>query len=161
MKHCISICAVLFLVAFLAGCGPTRKEYAINEALLIDQTRMLEDQLYRAHFQIQTLQDENNLLREKLGGKQKDADQKSPVPFDGAANLPRPEQQAGYADPGQGAYPAGDMTFGAARPAAPMPAAGPVPYPAPYPTQYTRQAAPYRQPAPSRYRVAQQPAQPR
>lgn len=57
-----------------AGCGPTRKEYAINEALLIDQTRTLEDQLYCAHFQIQRLETENQLLREKLEGKSGDSD---------------------------------------------------------------------------------------
>lgn len=155
MKHCISICALLFLAALLAGCGPTRKEYAINEALLIDQTRMLEDQLYRAHFQIQTLQDENSILREKLGEKPKDEGKKSPVPFEGAANLPRPEQQSGYADPGQSAYPADDLMFGANQPAAPIPPAGA----APYPMQYTQQPVPYGQPVPTRYRLARQPAQ--
>ncbi|MBQ3387612.1 MAG: hypothetical protein IJG60_00185 [Thermoguttaceae bacterium] len=158
MKHYIPVCAVFFLVAFLVGCGPTRKEYAINEALLIDQTRMLEDQLYRAHFQIQTLQDENSILRERLGEKpKKEKEQEPPVKFDGGVNLPRPEQQAGYADPGQSAYPADDLSFGASQPAAPMPAAGPAPYPA----QYTQQAVPYRQPAPSRYRLARQPVRPR
>ena len=70
----------------VVGCGPTRKEYAINEALLIDQTRALEDRLYRAHFQIQRLERENKELRERLEAKgekvESDKSQKSAVPFD-------------------------------------------------------------------------------
>lgn len=69
--------AVLFpsLILFTAvGCGPSRKEYAINEALLVDQTRVLEDQLYRAHFQIQRLEDENKRLRQRIEAKGEKAD---------------------------------------------------------------------------------------
>ena len=81
--------AFLFLI-LLIGCGPTRKEYAINEALLIDQTRMLEDQLYRAHFEIQHLQDENASLRRRLGEPEKA--ETSPVPFDQKNSEPAPQQ---------------------------------------------------------------------
>ncbi|MBO7678256.1 MAG: hypothetical protein J6S75_01160 [Thermoguttaceae bacterium] len=61
---------LLLLLLTAAGCGPTRKEYAINEALLIDQTRILENQLYSAQFRIQQLERENERLRRQLEGKE-------------------------------------------------------------------------------------------
>ena len=61
---------LLLLLLTAAGCGPTRKEYAINEALLIDQTRILENQLYSAQFRIQQLERENEQLRRQLEGKE-------------------------------------------------------------------------------------------
>lgn len=61
---------LLLLLLTAAGCGPTRKEYAINEALLIDQTRILENQLYSAQFRIQQLERENERLRQQLEGKE-------------------------------------------------------------------------------------------
>lgn len=152
MKRSLSICPLFFVFAFLIGCGPTRKEYAINEALLIDQTRMLEDQLYRAHFEIQALQDENCILRERLGTPQKKPEQTaSAVPFDGSLNASRPESQEGYADPGQNAFPAGELTFGAN-----PPVMAPNGMYRQAPARYAQ--SPPNPQAPSRYRVAQQPA---
>lgn len=84
MKNAIRIGAVFTVMTgllFLIGCGPTRKEYAINEALLVDQTRMLEDQLYRSYFEVQRLRDENAHLRERLGEPCENAAGKEPVPF--------------------------------------------------------------------------------
>ncbi len=86
----LTILTLAFMtLPFLTGCGPTRKEYAINEALLIDQTRVLEDQLYRAYFQVQQLEYENARLRERLAAhgeeverKESTSPQASPVPFD-------------------------------------------------------------------------------
>ena len=106
-KQILRACAVFFFLAFLIGCGPTRKEYAINEALLVDQTRMLEDQLYRAHFEIQYLQDENASLRRRLGesGKAKS----SPVPFDQKSVEPSPEQSPTLFPTGQAERPEDPM----------------------------------------------------
>lgn len=152
MKQSLSICPLFFVFAFLIGCGPTRKEYAINEALLIDQTRMLEDQLYRAHFEIQALQDENCILREQLCKSPKKSEQAmSAVPIDGSLNVPRPETQEGYADPGQNAFPADELTFGAN-----APAQAPNGMYRQAPARYAQ--SPPNPQAPSRYRVAQQPA---
>lgn len=75
------------LVVLTAGCGPTKKEYAINEALLIDQTRMLENQLYRAHFQVQRLEQENKRLRAQLEAKGIKAETPSSVPLDNVDQL--------------------------------------------------------------------------
>jgi len=63
-------CTAFFCLVFAVGCGPTRKEYAINEAMLIDQTRILENQLYSAQFRIQQLERENERLRRQLEGKE-------------------------------------------------------------------------------------------
>lgn len=71
MKITLSTTALLLLLVLsVVGCGPTRKEYAINEALLIDQTRVLENQLYSAQFRIQQLERENRKLRAQLEEKQ-------------------------------------------------------------------------------------------
>ena len=126
-------CTAFLILAFAAGCGPTRKEYAINEALLIDQTRMLEDQLYRAHFEIQHLQDENASLRRRLGEPEKT--ETGPVPFDQKSASPAPEQNPTLFPTGQ-----------AQRPEDPMPVIDGGYYPPS--TQYPPPSA-------SRYRVAQ------
>ncbi|MDO5554714.1 MAG: hypothetical protein Q4G68_13225 [Planctomycetia bacterium] len=55
------------LISMFAGCGPSRKQYAINEALLIDQTRILENEVYRTRYQLQKCLDENERLRQELG----------------------------------------------------------------------------------------------
>lgn len=85
-RFVVSLSPWLLLAAVLsiaAGCGPTRKEYAINEALLVDQTRVLENQLYRAHFQIQRLEEENKQLRSRLEAKgEKLDDLPKTAPFD-------------------------------------------------------------------------------
>ncbi len=125
--------AFLFLI-LLIGCGPTRKEYAINEALLIDQTRMLEDQLYRAHFEIQHLQDENASLRRRLGEPEKA--ETSPVPFDQKNSEPA-------SPPNQSLFPTGQ----APQPDDPLPAIDGSYYQPPT----TRSPMP----GASRYRVAQ------
>ena len=125
--------AFLFLI-LLIGCGPTRKEYAINEALLIDQTRMLEDQLYRAHFEIQHLQDENASLRRRLGEPEKT--ETSPVPFDRKNAEPA-------SPPNQSLFPTGE----APQPDDPLPAIDGSYYQPPT----TRSPMP----GASRYRVAQ------
>lgn len=80
---CRPLITAAVLLAMIVGCGPTRKEYAINEALLIDQTRVLENQLYRAHFQIQRLEEENKQLRTRLEAKgEKLDDLPKTAPFD-------------------------------------------------------------------------------
>ncbi len=84
MKKCfvLSVFLTLSLGLFaLVGCGPTRKEYAINEALLMDQTRVLEDQLYRAHYQIQTLERENEDLRAQVERLKKTPSEKELFPM--------------------------------------------------------------------------------
>ncbi len=126
-------CTAFFCLVFAVGCGPTRKEYAINEALLIDQTRMLEDQLYRAHFEIQHLQDENAALRRRLGEPEKT--ETGPVPFDQKSAAPAPEQNPALFPTGQ-----------AQRPEDPTPVIDGSRYQPS--TQYPPQSA-------SRYRVAQ------
>ena len=91
---------VLFSLILFSGCGPTRKEYAINEALLIDQTRMLEDQLYRSHFEIQHLLDENARLKEKLGETDDSESADSPVPFQNTETpKTKPDRQRPYYPP--------------------------------------------------------------
>ena len=92
-KQIFPACTAFLFLILMVGCGPTRKEYAINEALLIDQTRMLEDQLYRAHFEIQNLQDENARLRRRLGEPEKA--KASPVPFEQKPSKPAEEQGKG------------------------------------------------------------------
>lgn len=93
-----SVGAVLFLA--VVGCGPTRKEYAINEALLIDQTRMLENQLYRAHFQIQRLEGENKRLRARLEAKgEKVEPETAPFEESEALNVPAASAQRRTAAP--------------------------------------------------------------
>lgn len=85
------------VLTILAGCGPSRKEYAINEALLVDQTRVLENQLYRAHFQIQRLEGENKQLRARLEAKgEKLDDLPKTAPFDPVPemNVPQTTQNA-------------------------------------------------------------------
>ncbi|MDD3586987.1 MAG: hypothetical protein PHQ75_07365 [Thermoguttaceae bacterium] len=51
----------------LSGCGTSKRQYAINEALLIDQTRLLENEIYKTRYQMQKVLDENARLKEELG----------------------------------------------------------------------------------------------
>ena len=85
--------ALLPLVLLCCGCGPSKKQYAINEALLIDQTRILEDEIYRMRFEVQQLKTENDRLRGFVDKKEqataseetsRSRSQKQPgkVPFD-------------------------------------------------------------------------------
>lgn len=98
----IGVFGAVVLTVLAVGCGPTRKEYAINEALLVDQTRTLEDQLYRAHFQIQRLESENGHLRERLAAKGEDVDPESASPASSAVPFePNARPNTGQAVPFQ------------------------------------------------------------
>ncbi|MDO5580689.1 MAG: hypothetical protein Q4G69_06110 [Planctomycetia bacterium] len=57
----------LLIPFFSTGCGPSRRQYAINEALLIDQTRLLENEVYRTRYQLDKALEENEQLRSELG----------------------------------------------------------------------------------------------
>ncbi len=57
---------VLILAAGAIGCGPSKKQYAINEALLMDQTRLLENEVYQTRFALQQTMRENEILRKEL-----------------------------------------------------------------------------------------------
>ncbi|MDO5565953.1 MAG: hypothetical protein Q4G59_04790 [Planctomycetia bacterium] len=58
---------VVVSLLVLSGCGTSRRQYAINEALLIDQTRLLENEIYKTRYQLQKVMDENARLKEELG----------------------------------------------------------------------------------------------
>ncbi|MBQ9799554.1 MAG: hypothetical protein IJO40_06395 [Thermoguttaceae bacterium] len=45
-----------------------RKQYAINEAILISERRQLEDEIYRLQFELRDALEENERLRQELGG---------------------------------------------------------------------------------------------
>ena len=47
------------------GCT-SRKQYAINEEILINERRMLEDEIYRVQFELRDALEENERLRAKL-----------------------------------------------------------------------------------------------
>ena len=49
----------------VAGCT-SRKQYAINEAILISERRQLEDEIYRSKFELRDALRENQRLREQL-----------------------------------------------------------------------------------------------
>ncbi len=58
-------------LACLSAIGCTsRKQYAINEAILIGERRQLEDEIYRAKFELRDALRENEQLRRELSGKQ-------------------------------------------------------------------------------------------
>ena len=60
------------LVVVLAGLSCVgcvgRKQYAINEAILISERRQLEDEIYRLQFELRDALEENERLRQELGG---------------------------------------------------------------------------------------------
>lgn len=60
------------LVVALAGLSCVgcvgRKQYAINEAILISERRQLEDEIYRLQFELRDALEENERLRQELGG---------------------------------------------------------------------------------------------
>lgn len=62
-----SLLLLILIPFFFTGCGPSRRQYAINEALLIDQTRLLENEVYRARYQLEKALEENEQLRSELG----------------------------------------------------------------------------------------------
>lgn len=85
MKNCFAIIErklpftlILLILTVLgtSGCGPTKKQYAINEALLIDQTRILENEIYKTRFALQQTLRENEILRNELADL-KDPNEKS------------------------------------------------------------------------------------
>jgi hypothetical protein len=69
------------LVVALAGLSCVgcvgRKQYAINEAILISERRQLEDEIYRLQFELRDALEENERLRQELGG---DADANKTAP---------------------------------------------------------------------------------
>ena len=60
------------LIVALAGLSCVgcvgRKQYAINEAILISERRQLEDEIYRLQFELRDALEENERLRQELGG---------------------------------------------------------------------------------------------
>ncbi|MCF0234144.1 MAG: hypothetical protein HUK22_04100 [Thermoguttaceae bacterium] len=60
----IAVVAALTFVAAL-GCA-TRKQYQINEAILISERRQLEDELYRVQFELRDALEENERLTAEL-----------------------------------------------------------------------------------------------
>lgn len=61
--------ALIVALAGLACVGCVgRKQYAINEAILISERRQLEDEIYRLQFELRDALEENERLRQELGG---------------------------------------------------------------------------------------------
>ena len=61
--------ALIVALAGLACVGCVgRKQYAINEAILISERRQLEDEIYRLQFELRDALEENDRLRQELGG---------------------------------------------------------------------------------------------
>ena len=60
------------LIVALAGLSCVgcvgRKQYAINEAILISERRQLEDEIYRLQFELRDALEENERLRQGVGG---------------------------------------------------------------------------------------------
>lgn len=85
MKNCFAmiernlpfvLILLILIVVGSSGCGPTKKQYAINEALLMDQTRLLENEIYKTRFALQQTLRENEILRNELADL-KEPDDKS------------------------------------------------------------------------------------
>ncbi len=71
----LSVVALLIVsAASLVGCV-SRKQYAINESILIGERRQLEDEIYRVQFQLRDALVENQQLREKLKNDGVDPDE--------------------------------------------------------------------------------------
>lgn len=61
--------ALIVALAGLACVGCVgRKQYAINEAILVSERRQLEDEIYRLQFELRDALEENERLRQELGG---------------------------------------------------------------------------------------------
>lgn len=61
--------ALIVALAGLACVGCVgRKQYAINEAILVSERRQLEDEIYRLQFELRDALEENERLRRELGG---------------------------------------------------------------------------------------------
>jgi len=66
--------ALIVALAGLACVGCVgRKQYAINEAILISERRQLEDEIYRLQFELRDALEENERLRQELGGEAENA----------------------------------------------------------------------------------------
>lgn len=66
--------ALIVALAGLACVGCVgRKQYAINEAILISERRQLEDEIYRLQFELRDALEENERLRQELGGDEASA----------------------------------------------------------------------------------------
>ena len=71
----LAVVALLIVsAASLVGCV-SRKQYAINESILIGERRQLEDEIYRVQFQLRDALVENQQLREKLKNDGVDPDE--------------------------------------------------------------------------------------
>ncbi|MGN0911037.1 MAG: hypothetical protein ACI4NV_06430 [Thermoguttaceae bacterium] len=71
----LAVVALLIVsAASLMGCV-SRKQYAINESILIGERRQLEDEIYRVQFQLRDALVENQQLREKLKNDGVDPDE--------------------------------------------------------------------------------------
>ena len=67
-----TLALVVVTLATSSSCT-SRRQYAINEELLIDNRRLLEDELYRVQFELRDALEENERLRAKL---EKDNDER-------------------------------------------------------------------------------------
>lgn len=70
-KRSRTVVAALILIS-VAGCAG-RKQYQINEAILISERRQLEDELYRLQFELRDALEENERLRAAAGNAANDA----------------------------------------------------------------------------------------
>lgn len=68
------VALLIVSAASLLGCV-SRKQYAINESILIGERRQLEDEIYRVQFQLRDALVENQQLREKLKNDGVDPDE--------------------------------------------------------------------------------------
>jgi len=84
VRACVA--SILF-AAFAPGCT-TRKQYAINEAILIGERRQLEDEIYRTQFELRDALVENERLRAELEGNGKNATSKKNGANDSAVRYP-------------------------------------------------------------------------
>jgi hypothetical protein len=65
-RRAFAACTIVGLAALcVLGCT-SRKQYAINEAILISERRQLEDEIYRAKFELRDALRENEQLRAQL-----------------------------------------------------------------------------------------------
>lgn len=67
----ITLALVAVTCASALGCV-SRKQYAINEAILISERRQLEDEIYRVQFELRDALEENERLQEQLDRQEGD-----------------------------------------------------------------------------------------
>ncbi|MGI6402573.1 MAG: hypothetical protein ACOX0A_10830 [Thermoguttaceae bacterium] len=61
----LAVASIAVVATSLAGCT-TRRQYAINESILISERRQLEDEIYRVQFELRDALEENARLRARL-----------------------------------------------------------------------------------------------